>query len=625
MTEVRVSTPLHAALLAAFLLAANPVAAAEIHEAVKSGDVAAVKALLDKTPALVNLKDESGQTPLHLAAQGQNPAMVPLLVDRGADVKATDNRGISPLHVLASRGDLAAMTVLIDKGADVNLKAADGAAPLHSATMGRRVEAIRLLVSRKADLEGANSYGRTALVVAAREMRGVAVVGALLELGAKVDAADKWGDTALTLAAWRGSADVVGLLLGRGATVPVNSRQGAFLLESAVSTGLADLFQRIVEKGAQLPSPQPPPSRTLLHSAAEGGAVPIIAVLLDRHFEINQADANGWTPLHFAADMGRSEAVTFLLGKGANPNARTLMGQSAFNLAEDNNDPAMMSLLAGRGVDKSPARFPDLRGPYLGQKPPGQTPEVFAPGIVSGRYGAHSNVVFSPDGTEAFWSLMIPPRTAGYSRDRTVVSRLVNGRWTYPRHAVFDGVALGDVPFFHPDGQRLYDMSDRPLPGGQPTEGEHIWVWQKGATGWTQPRPIDAAVNRLPQHWQFAVDRSGTLYFTSRWAGARGIFSSRLVGGANADPVPLESVLGPDVQFPFVAPDGSYLLFVRGMQDLHVSFRDASGRWGPPVSLGEQLSGILPIVSPDGKYLFINRGSQTCWVDASVIEQRRPK
>jgi len=34
-------------------------------------------------------------------------------------------------------------------------------------------------------------------------------------------------------------------------------------------------------------------------------------------------------------------------------------------------------------VQKSEADFSQLIGPYLGQKPPGMTPEVFAPGIVS--------------------------------------------------------------------------------------------------------------------------------------------------------------------------------------------------------------------------------------------------
>jgi hypothetical protein len=31
----------------------------------------------------------------------------------------------------------------------------------------------------------------------------------------------------------------------------------------------------------------------------------------------------------------------------------------------------------------SPQEFPELKGDYLGQPPPGLTPEVFAPGIIS--------------------------------------------------------------------------------------------------------------------------------------------------------------------------------------------------------------------------------------------------
>ena len=46
--------------------------------------------------------------------------------------------------------------------------------------------------------------------------------------------------------------------------------------------------------------------------------------------------------------------------------------------------------------------FPVLKGPYLGQKPPGMTPEVFAPGIISTEHKEHSTLAFSPDGTEIF-------------------------------------------------------------------------------------------------------------------------------------------------------------------------------------------------------------------------------
>jgi hypothetical protein len=46
--------------------------------------------------------------------------------------------------------------------------------------------------------------------------------------------------------------------------------------------------------------------------------------------------------------------------------------------------------------------FPVLKGPYLGQKPPGSTPEIFAPGHVCtdlDEYGC----TFSPDGRKLFF------------------------------------------------------------------------------------------------------------------------------------------------------------------------------------------------------------------------------
>ena len=48
---------------------------------------------------------------------------------------------------------------------------------------------------------------------------------------------------------------------------------------------------------------------------------------------------------------------------------------------------------------------PDLVGPWLGQAPPGSTPKLFAPGLVSTRHHEHSGAVFSPDGDEVFWTV----------------------------------------------------------------------------------------------------------------------------------------------------------------------------------------------------------------------------
>jgi ankyrin repeat protein len=606
--------------------------AAEIHEAVKTGSLAGVRAAIEKDPAQVNAKDESGRTPLHWAARGTSNEVLAYLVEKGAVLDALDGTGTAPLHSLASRGNVEGIRILLDKGAAVDVPAPDKKTPLHFAALGRQVGAVRLLVERKANLESPDDRRRTPLVVSAREMAGPDVVRALLDLGAKIDAADGSGDTALSLAAWRGSADVISLLLERKAAFPVNTPEGRELLGYAVSKGLADLFALMAEKGADLSS-ETGNGQTLLHAAAEGGSVPILEILLGKGLDINRKDAIGWTPLHFAVDLGRTAAVESLLAKGADAGARTFMGQSAYNLAEDAEDKDMMAFLAAKGLDRSPARFPELTGDYLGQTKPGTTAAVFAPGIVSGRYGLHSNIVFSPDGKEAFWSMMIPSRTAGYGGGRTVVSRLVDGRWTYPRRARLSGTNLEDVPFFHPDGARLFDMARRPVIGGAASGKENIWSWDKDPGGWANPRPLDAAVNDLPQHWQFSVDREGTVYFSTNIPGSLGggdIYRSRLVEGRYQKPENLGAPINTPAEegFPCIAPDGSYLLFGRSF-DIFVSFRGKDGRWGDAVRLGPEVNtpGMenLPIVSPDGKYLFFSRNQQSYWIGASVIEDLRPK
>jgi 7,8-dihydropterin-6-yl-methyl-4-(beta-D-ribofuranosyl)aminobenzene 5'-phosphate synthase len=51
----------------------------------------------------------------------------------------------------------------------------------------------------------------------------------------------------------------------------------------------------------------------------------------------------------------------------------------------------------------------EMRGPYLGQEPPGATPKAFAPGVISTSNLEHSAPAFSPDGREVYWSLWKRP------------------------------------------------------------------------------------------------------------------------------------------------------------------------------------------------------------------------
>ena len=83
------------------------------------------------------------------------------------------------------------------------------------------------------------------------------------------------------------------------------------------------------------------------------------------------------------------------------------------------------SLAQKNTIDESD--FPVLEGLYLGQNPPGMTPEIFAPGIVSTDV-SEGCVSFTHDNT-----LFLFAR----SGKGILLMQKVNGRWTAPKLAPF--------------------------------------------------------------------------------------------------------------------------------------------------------------------------------------------
>jgi len=591
-------------LVLAAVLAAS-LAAQDIFEALGRGDIPAVRALVEKTPALVAARDKDGLTPLHYAASRGEVELVVLFIARGAKFDGDNIRAKTPLHLAA---------------------------------MNDRADAVAALLAAGAPLETRDDYQRTALILCARE-RGQAATGRLLiRAGADVNAADKFGSTALDLAAWRGKAEFVDLLLENGARAPESGRAWRSLLYMAASKGLPALFRCLTDKGQDLAETDPS-GRTLMHAAAAGGSAEIVGLLAGRGFDPAKPDRFGWTPLHYAARDGRLEAVRTLIERGAPLEVRTIMGQSAYDVAKDRGMAEAASFLAAKGADRNGIRFPALDGDYLGQKPPaGDKAELFAPGIISSIWGLHSTAVFSPDGNEVYWAPMMPFPGEVYSRGGLLMMKRTNGRWTPPARASFSGPDFNDdVPFFSPDGKRIYFISSRPLAGETGRGSERIWFAGRTAAGWSEPRPLDPGLNSFDLHWEFSVDRAGDVYFAARASDSRGgedIYLARFADGKYEKPVnlggPINTAGGETT--PFIAPDGRCLVFSREY-DLWASFRGHDGAWSDPVRLGPEINSasieICPVLTADGKYLFFlsqrEGESWAYWVSASAVETLRPE
>ncbi len=263
-----------------------------------------------------------------------------------------------------------------------------------------------------------------------------------------------------------------------------------------------------------------------------------------------------------------------------------------------------------------------LVGDYLGQAPPGDTPVVFAPGIVTtGTYTR--DVALTPDGSEFYFGVLLGRFTA------IMVSRRgEDGRWTEPEVAPFsrDSRFFNLEPAVSPDGSRFMFLSTR-VKGREPSQEEirtwvnqDIWVMDREGDEWGDPYNLGPPVNSDESEFFPSLTRDGTLYFTRGSSDGQEsyIYRSRWVEGAYQEP----ERLGPEVnstanQFnASISPDESYLIVCTGARDdtqggtdYYVVFRNPDDSWTGPINMGEVVNTpgdgeFSPYVSPDGEYFF---------------------
>ena len=291
--------------------------------------------------------------------------------------------------------------------------------------------------------------------------------------------------------------------------------------------------------------------------------------------------------------------------------------------------------------------FPKLTGPYLGQKPPGMKPELFADSIFSSRYERfHTMICFSPDGEEVCWQAHEKKARAEDPKKQGIyVSRIENGLWAVPVFASFSiRNNSDDSPAYSPDGKRLFILSTRPDTRDNKNGNEKIWYTEKTSNGWTNPTPLASIINSMELiHWGISVDREYSVYFGVRPTmdlrdGYNGdIYYSKYGSGQYGQPEKLSSNINiPGYKFsPYIAANGNYLLFTHiGNKDDHykilICFRKKDGTWTKAKAINEVINMkncdiINPYVTPDGKYFFFSqimngRGPKPYWMNASFIE-----
>lgn len=271
------------------------------------------------------------------------------------------------------RHDLGAVrTMLAAHSALARAADSSGSTPLmHAASMGT-VAIMRALLDAGAEVNAANGRKATALHWAVPDPEKVRL---LLARDARVDAETVEKRTPLYLAAMLpDGVPAARLLLQAGANVEATTVLGATPLFPAATTG-AEMTKLLLDHGANpnvrarsdatpilftrgagviallLAGGADPRARSKtgespLMEAAIRGDVAGAKLLLDHGADVNAADHRGYTPLLLAAqyDGDSAELVRLLLDRGAAPDA-VAEGETALSLATKRGETAVTRLL----------------------------------------------------------------------------------------------------------------------------------------------------------------------------------------------------------------------------------------------------------------------------------------
>ena len=284
------------------------------------------------------------------------------------------------------------------------------------------------------------------------------------------------------------------------------------------------------------------------------------------------------------------------------------------------------TVFAQENIENTPS-FPQLEGPYLGQKLPAMTAEIFAPGIVSvnGRY--EYGVSFSPDLDEIYFS---GEREDGVQH--VYFSKLAENKWTRPKKANFTkGEKTNEFEaFVNHRGDKVYFAAYDSI-----FKDESVWYANRVGNSWGKAKKLESPLNNDIVFYPNTA-KNGDLFYTSisKW---KMYYAPNKQGNyPEAHEVGIEfGVHG------FISPSQDFILVDAQKEndkskdrDIHVCFKKKDGGWTKPINLGEAVNSnfgeTCPSITPDGKYLFFSRynedsgASNIYWVSAEVIEKVKP-
>ncbi|XP_055354548.1 serine/threonine-protein phosphatase 6 regulatory ankyrin repeat subunit B-like isoform X2 [Paramacrobiotus metropolitanus] len=336
----------------------NKSGALALHAASRTGHASVVRALLNRG-ARVDAKTKDGYTALHLAIEYGKPAVVETVLGAGASVHTKGGKiGETPLHIAARvpNGEQSTQ-LLIKSGAEVNAKLENGETALHVAARSGAMKMVQMLLHEQASPMAVGAAGETPFHAAVRACHYDIAKELLDFIVAKWDRYDAVAVVNMGNAEGETPMHFVTEVVPEMTHFPgeeikllhlildYNGDPGAqtkLTLETPIhycarygnEQVLTVLLKSLGHSKAQaILNRQSKTGWSPLLTAAEGGHLPVVKLLLKNHARVDVFDELGKSALHIAAENGHVSLVDLLLRSKAFVNSKTKLGVTALHLA----------------------------------------------------------------------------------------------------------------------------------------------------------------------------------------------------------------------------------------------------------------------------------------------------